>query len=254
MCEIFAVSSTKHMRVEPLLREFFSDSVEHPHGWGLAWRDKGRARLYKEPVTAVESAYLDYLLKLDIKPHLLIAHIRNATRGIVSYANCHPFLEQGSDGREWVFAHNGTVLDETALGARRPSQGDTDSEQLALALVERLDAAAEEAQGTLSFEQRFAVLEDAMAALSVGNKLNLVFSDGEYLYAHTNTDQATLFERQEEGCALLCSRPIGDGWEELPRCTLMAWRDGVPMRRGAAHGSSFDNELYMRIIAEEQQA
>ena len=61
MCEIFAISSKKRVEAQPLLREFFSDSVEHPHGWGLAWRDMGSFRLYKEPVTAVESAYLDYL-------------------------------------------------------------------------------------------------------------------------------------------------------------------------------------------------
>ena len=244
MCEIFAISSKKRVEAQPLLREFFSDSVEHPHGWGLAWRDMGSFRLYKEPVTAVESAYLDYLLGLDIKPHLLIAHIRNATRGIVSYANCHPFLLADATGREWVFSHNGTILDEEALGPKRPAEGDTDSEQIALALVERIDAAA-----SASFDERFAVLERAMAELSPNNKLNLVFSDGETLYLHTNTIQPTLYARREEG-----SRPIGDSWEELERCTLFAFRDGELIAQGEPHGADFDNDLYMRIIAQEREA
>ena len=37
MCELFGVDSAKKIPLNELLREFFSDGTEHPHGWGMAF-------------------------------------------------------------------------------------------------------------------------------------------------------------------------------------------------------------------------
>ena len=36
MCELFGVSSGRRIEVNDLLKEFFSHSVRHPNGWGMA--------------------------------------------------------------------------------------------------------------------------------------------------------------------------------------------------------------------------
>ena len=87
MCEIFALSAKRPIEPDAYLEEFFADSAWNPHGWGLVWYgDQGR-ELFKEPVQAVESGLLKYVLGWDLCSKLLIAHIRNATRGTLAYAN-----------------------------------------------------------------------------------------------------------------------------------------------------------------------
>ena len=66
MCEMFAVSSARLFDPVPNLREFFPDSVWHPHGWGLAWREGDATRLFKEPIMAADSALLEGLLETGI--------------------------------------------------------------------------------------------------------------------------------------------------------------------------------------------
>lgn len=240
------------MRHDAYLHEFFSDSVIHPHGWGLSWREGTDVVLFKEPVTAVESAYLEFLLAMDTEAKLSIAHIRNATRGILSYANCHPFVGVDSSGRSWVVAHNGTMLAGEALEPYvELQQGQTDSERVMLFLVDRINEAMARLGRSLDAGERFGVLSRCMEELSAGNKLNLVFDDGEYTYAHTNTVQATLYLQPGADVVRICSRPIGEGWEQMERCRLFAWRDGELKMASQPHGHTFDNDLYMRIIRQE---
>ena len=227
MCEILAVNAARSVRANDHLHEFFPDSVWHPHGWGLAWRDGGKVRLHKEPVRAIDSELLARLLEADICSSMLVAHIRNATRGAMAYENCHPFLVGDATGRTWIVAHNGTVLSDALIEPFRAVQeGTTDSERLALFLMSRIDEAVATKGGSLSPDERFTVLDKAIVDLAPGNKLNLVLDDGELTYVHTNTSRASLYHRLGAGQALLCSRPIGDGWQPIPSCQLVAYRDG----------------------------
>lgn len=242
------------MRHDAYLHEFFSDSVRHPHGWGLAWREEDEVVLFKEPVTAVESAYLDFLLAMGKDTRQLVAHIRNATRGILSYANCHPFVGVDSSGRSWVVAHNGTMLAGERLEPYvELQQGQTDSERVMLYLIDRLNEAMARLGRALDAGERHGVLSRCMEELSAGNKLNLVFDDGEYTYAHTNTIQPTLYLQPGKDVVRICSRPIGEGWEPMERCRLFAWRDGELKMASPSHGLSFDNDAYIQIIMREQE-
>ncbi|MBQ9058053.1 MAG: class II glutamine amidotransferase [Atopobiaceae bacterium] len=261
MCEIFAVSSRKAQRYDRYLSEFFSDAVKHPHGWGLCWHegpDMELTRLFKEPVTAVESAYLDYLLNMGVESKLLIAHIRNATRGIVSYGNTHPFIANDSSGRQWVLCHNGTVFDNRLLEAFEEVQlGTTDSERIMLYLIDAIDRAQAECGSSLDETTRFELLSQQMERLSPDNKLNLAFDDGEFLYIHTNTEQPTLYVRETVDKVLVCSRPLGEGWHEVERGRLIVYRDGERVYASPAHSCLFDNDAYLQLVAtwtaEDQQ-
>ena len=253
MCEIFALTAKRPIEPDAYLEEFFADSAWNPHGWGLVWYgDQGR-ELFKEPVQAVESGLLKYVLGWDLCSKLLIAHIRNTTRGTLAYANCHPFEFADSCGRMWSICHNGTIIDETLTSRFGAVQeGCTDTERVSLLLHERLDAAITEKGSLLSFEERFAVLGQLVADLSPSNKLNLAIEDGEYLYIHTNTFQPTLYENVLDDGVVFCSRPIGteDLWSPVPSCRLLAFRDGKMVEAAPDHGHGFDNDHYLKLIAE----
>lgn len=255
MCEILAISSRHKLSCNPYLREFFQDSPQHPHGWGMAWQLEDGVWFDKEPLPAYCSDYLNYLLEQPIRSEWLIAHIRNATRGVVTYDNCHPFHGNETDGgRLWVFAHNGTILaDELIREFSAVQHGSTDSERVLFYLIRQLDDACGRADATLGFEERFALLADALARLAPGNKVNVAFQDGDCLYVHTNTIQPTLYQRQREGVVQFCTVPLPswEGWEEVPRGQLFAWRDGELVAQSAPHGQLFDNEEYLRRIASE---
>ena len=36
MCELFGVNSKQNIQINEYLKEFFSHSHAHPHGWGMA--------------------------------------------------------------------------------------------------------------------------------------------------------------------------------------------------------------------------
>ena len=253
MCEIYAISASRQVKNDEYLREFFSDSRWNPHGWGLAWHDGENLKLFKEPVTAFESSYLEYLIDMGISCEMLVAHIRNATRGLINYANCHPFVALDLSGRRWMLLHNGTVIrDELIRPYESQQAGTTDSERVLLLMIDRMNEAIARKGSGLDADERYAVLARLMADLSGGNKLNLVIDDGERIYAHTNTIQPTLYANRQPGIVYLCSRPLGDDlpWEPLTRCALFALERGRIVRLDRVHDALFDNDEYLEMIRE----
>ena len=252
MCELFAICARRPVRANEHLRVFYRDSVEHPHGWGLSWREGERVFLHKEELRAIDSAYLDYLLEEPVRSQPLVAHIRNATMGTLAYNNCHPFLRHDIMGGAWVIAHNGTILDDRlTLGYGAYAVGDTDSEQVVLYLVDALDDVADRKGAPLTFGERFVVLSHAVEELSASNKLNLVIDDGTYTYVHTNTVRPTLYVRTAGGTAFFCTRPLDDGedWVMVPQNRLIAYREGRMQRMGARHDHSIDEASYFASLA-----
>ncbi len=251
MCEIFAVCSRRPVNANGRLREFYGHSVDHPHGWGLCWRDGSRIQVFKESLPAVDSNYLRYVLDDPIRASQLVAHIRNATKGSVSIQNCHPFIGSDEAGCEWIIAHNGTIINSSLIqGYEDVELGQTDSEQVVLFLMDLLDAAAVRNGGQLDFSERFVVLSYALASLSVSNKLNLVLNDGTYTYVHTNTVRDTMFFSQTDQTVYFCTVPLEDGgeWKPVPHCRLIAYRDGRMVRMSASHGYFFDDDNYLERL------
>jgi glutamine amidotransferase len=111
----------------------------HADGWGLALFEGERARAFLEPAAASHSALAKYVRENPIKTLLAVAHVRKKTRGKISLANTHPFVRE-LWGRDFVFAHNGTVHARTPESGRFRPIGDTDSERAFCALLDRLDS------------------------------------------------------------------------------------------------------------------
>lgn len=241
MCEMLGISARRRIRVNDILREFFSHGDQHPHGWGLArFSETGAPSIEKEPVNATASAYLRHRLEGRIEEQALLAHIRLATVGTLEYENCHPFSCEDNRGRTWTLVHNGTVFNGRILNDYMGIQfGDTDSERALLHLIERINSAQAKCHCALDERERFEVLAEAIAELSDGNKLNLLMFDGEVMYAHVNF-RDSLYLSQDDGCLTFSTRPLTSGeWRHVPFTRLVAAHNGEIVREGMPHGHEY---------------
>lgn len=259
MCELFAVNAARPFEANRYLREFFSHADRHPHGWGLAVRERpgdriadlpeaehvGGITLYKEPVAANQSRLVRRILAEPLVARQVTAHIRKSTGGLQSRENCHPFVGTDLSGTEWTLAHNGILLNEgLSWSYEEAERGETDSERALLFFLDVLDEAALRNGGPLDFGARFDALAGAMAQFSNLNRLNLILSDGTYTYVHTNTDRYTLWYRQTEGAVVVSTQPLGgeaerEEWKPVPQYRLIAFRDGRIVRTSVPHGYVF---------------
>lgn len=278
MCELFAVNAKNPIEINSYLREFYSHSTRHPHGWGLALRDQdgsaiasldtpalthlGGITLYKEPVAAYQSQLVQDVLAQPVLARHATAHIRNSTCGHQTRENCHPFVGTDMFGTEWSMAHNGILFNEQLTwGYDRSESGETDSERALLFFLDVLDEAALRKGAPLDFNARFDALAGAVSQFSNLNRLNVILSDGTYTYVHTNTDKYTLWYRQTNDAVIISTHPLGgeaerDQWKPVPQYRLIAFRDGHIVRTSAPHGYVFCEAILelRKIFGDDWQA
>lgn len=240
MCELFAVNARHAEELNAWLKTFFGDSVMHPDGWGIATRDNlGEVSLVKEAMRAVDSELLRSLLAEPVRASHLLAHIRYATFGAPSHDNCHPFVGTDATGTEWSFIHNGSIFHPEAVECFVPlAAGTSDSELVMLFLLDSINHAT--TCKNVGQDGRFDALLGALAELSRGNKLNVIMDDGTYTYVHTNTAENTLYYKVSGDAAFFCTRPLdANGWQPLPTCSLLAFRDGKLVRSAETGGTLY---------------
>ncbi len=239
MCELLGISAKQRRAFNAVLREFFSHAEKNPHGWGLA-RLSCPPQIDKEPCKATTSERLRGLLDAGIEERTLLAHIRFASLGHTEYVNCHPFTASDGSGRVWTLIHNGTIFSSDALNAYIGVQtGTTDSERILLHLVACIDREQARAGHPLDAAERFDVLAAEIAALADGNKVNLLFYDGEVMYAHTNLKE-TLYYCQDGDALIFSTKPLSTGtWEPVPFTRLVAVQDGTFIREAPPHGHEY---------------
>jgi predicted glutamine amidotransferase len=207
MCRLLGIVSSEAADFKIVLREaprsLAALSREHPDGWGIAVFDgdghEGCWRIDKGLECARDDARF-HDRAIGSRGGLLLSHIRQKTVGATTLANTHPFHR----GR-WVFAHNGTVHDESWLRARTSTEriheidGETDSELLFAWLLTCLDEAgvgdAEPSPVTdraLGAAVRLAREESGFGAF------NFLLSDGFTTYAHRCGRSMYLLERSPD--------------------------------------------------------
>lgn len=233
MCELFGISSRKRIRANNYLKEFFSHSEKHNHGWGMALFYDNAVSLEKEAVCANESHYLKGRLAHDILIDNMIVHIRLASVGRMYYENTHPFVKHDSSGRSWTLAHNGTIFHSPKLEEYKERQeGQTDSERILYFIVDEVNKKQFLLGHSLTADERFALLEELICNLSVRNKLNLLIWDGEYMYVHTNY-RNTLYMQNDNGTAIFSTTPLDDSsWQPVPFLTLQVYHQGQIVHQG----------------------
>ncbi len=250
MCEIFGLSSQNGFKANEYLKTFFSHSDHHPHGWGLACVSREAALIEKESLKASKSNYLRERLTQPIDERILLAHIRYATIGNVERKNCHPYTGKDSCGRSWTLIHNGTIFDYAPLNRYVKIQnGDTDSERIFLYLLDRLDEARRKKGSRLVFEERFELFDKIISDMAKGNKLNLIFTDGKYLYVHTNC-RGTLHYLSKKGTSIISTLPLSDeNWQPVPFTRLNAFYNGKLIKTGESHNHEYtESEEAMKLL------
>lgn len=161
------------------------DCGPHADGWGLALYQGRAAHVFLECAPAANSHLAKFVREHPIKTLLAIAHVRRKTRGKITLANTHPFTRE-LWGRQFVFAHNGTVKSprKLKLGRFHPV-GETDSEFAFCALL----AALEHEFGAKSPGKAELAEAVALHAGRIGKTgtFNLLLGDGDQLYARCST-------------------------------------------------------------------
>ncbi len=243
MCELFGISAKTAAAHNEILKDFFSHSSGHPHGWGLAILDQNDAEIVKEPMQASRSFYLHERLTVPVKGKTLLAHIRYATIGNIEYRNCHPFTGKDESGRRWTMIHNGTIFDFPPIAKYvKKQQGDTDSERIFLYILDQINKEIRSGK-KMTGKERCKLLDEMVCQMAKGNKLNLLIYDGELLYVHTNYENS-LYVLQEQEMAKFSTTPLGkEDWDHVPMTTLLAYHEGQKIFTGTNHGNAYlDNQ------------
>jgi predicted glutamine amidotransferase len=202
--------SIRHELLEaenPLIRQ----SRDHDSGWGIAVYERAEGRA-PDCTRFPNAAHVDGAFeRATERPGRIInAHVRRATMGGLTEENTHPFcLDSCSLG------HNGTILRYPRL--LEPSvaepRGETDSEALFNLLMSLYD------RGDPVNSLRRAI--SAAVARSPFSGLNVLFSDGERLYAY----RLGLFELHwlaRPGQLLVASEKVTDEpWHSVQQDVLL---------------------------------
>jgi len=240
MCELFGLTGPDELTVNEYLKTFFQHSTAHPNGWGLAIFRGEEVNIEKEPAPAFKSKYLKERLKSPVCSGNMMAHIRFATRGHMEYDNCHPFIKRDISGRSWTFMHNGTIFDCPMLNRYFYTQtGQTDSERIILYMIDRINEETVKQGHELKDSERFHVIDRAVIDITDHNKVNFMLYDGNMFYVHKNMED-NMFVKRLGKTLLFVTRPLDDkGWEPVPLCQLLAYRNGRQVLSGTVHPNEY---------------
>ncbi len=169
------------MRPTFSFKKFFRNSEENPDGWGLAFYPDESAQVFREPLPAVKSDLLEFLLNSKrVESRIFVAHIRKTSGSAVCYKNTHPFSRE-MNGRDYIFAHNGDLknFQSLPLGPFRPI-GDTDSEYIFCHILEYI-----EARGIKTWNgESFGWMAEKLKQINALGNFNCLFSDGTHLFCY----------------------------------------------------------------------
>lgn len=220
MCRLLGVVSGASRPFDLLLEQAPHSlavlSREHGDGWGVAVSHGSRRWKIRRGLLRAGGDAAFREIAGSMRGTVLVAHVRQRTRGPIALENTHPF----ECGR-WVFAHNGTVQDlrvlEDGISSKRRSctRGETDSERLFAFLLSHVDRAAGNVDGALRAATR------AMTSRPQFGTASFLLSNGTTLYAHRlgaplhllqrrAIDVATCEECGHSPCIAVATEPVTD--------------------------------------------
>jgi transglutaminase-like putative cysteine protease/predicted glutamine amidotransferase len=159
-----------------------------PDGWGIGYYPAGEpaAAVLKEPAPPVGSIRSELVRAWEhLASPLFVVHVRAATWGPPTDANTQPFA-RAHGGRDWLFAHCGTLRQRPVLGpgSRFQPVGSTDTEAV---LCELLDRLAERGWDSLGAADP-AELVRWFSGLNLSGTLGSVLTDGRDLAVYADRD------------------------------------------------------------------
>ena len=210
MCELFAINGSAPTAATFSFTGFSARggaTGEHVDGWGMALHEGDACRVFVDAGRACDSPLAEFLRRHPLRARTVLAHVRKATQGPVSLANCHPFQREWA-GRHWVFAHNGDLkgfrpeLDGSFLPV-----GQTDSEYAFCWLLQRL----RQRFGPLAappWPQMLPVLAEDVTQIAAHGSFNMLLADGRAVFAHASTRLTWLQRRWPFGTAHLVDHEL----------------------------------------------
>lgn len=116
----------------------------------------------------------------EIKSNIIIAHVRYISRTSVTHKNTHPFQRE-LNGKEFVFAHNGTFDNYRGLETGRfTAVGETDSEYAFCHILHLI----EKEHINHWTNENFNWLHSKLKKINKYGNFNCLVSDGEYLFCY----------------------------------------------------------------------
>ncbi len=178
----------------------------HKDGWGITFYEGKGCRTFKDPLPSIDSPIASLVRDYPIKSHSVVAHIRQANRGIVSLENTHPFTRE-LWGRHWTYAHNGQLTGYQKLdsGNFRPV-GETDSEKAFCWILHKLATRYPRTPG--NWPAVFRYIATLAAELQQMGVFNMLLSDGRYLMAYCSTNLHWITRRAPFGKATLLDQDV----------------------------------------------
>ena len=182
MCELLGMSFNQPVKPTLSFRGFRHGGENNPHGWGLAYYPDISVQVIKEPIKASGSSLSEFIKNYQqIKSRIFISHVRYTSVGEKSHKNTHPFQRE-LNGRDFVFAHNGTLHNYRGLSTGRfKPVGKTDSEYVFCHIINRIE---ERNINNIWTSKHFRWLWDQLKTVNNNGKFNCVFSDGEHLFCY----------------------------------------------------------------------
>jgi glutamine amidotransferase len=201
MCRILAVMSRRPLAISPHLEQLARiarDSREYQgHGWGCAWIEDGRWRVYRD----IRPIWEDSFDRFG-QTRFLLAHARSAFRNEdIVVENNMPFI----DGPH-AFIFNGELH-----GVRIRAEGRIGAEKL-FRFIRRFDGG----DMLAALKKSLPIVQRRSAYVRAAN---IVIGDGEKLYLHSSyredPEYFTMHMRKTADEVLVCSEryaPEADGW------------------------------------------
>jgi predicted glutamine amidotransferase len=213
MCDLFALSATRHDSAATSLPLFAARGRANVHGWGIGFFRKRQPIVEKSG----EKVYADgrlhgsfqRLARVVTSP-IILAHVRYKSSGKVDECHAHPFVLDFW-GQTWLFAHNGKApAIESYVSRGQPVlEAGSDSARTFEFLRDYFAAAAPRRCQT-PFHQ---VLKEAISRMlrEYPGEYNFLLTNGCFLWAFSNhrkffllkgsqkLEQALLLTTIEEG-------------------------------------------------------
>lgn len=182
MCRLLGIAANQTVHLTFSLLDapnaLRKQTPKNPHGWGIAAHNKDW-NVWKNSDDAGKS---DEFQRRSHDAHgdIIISHIRQATVGLKTPANSHPFRFGN-----WILAHNGTVrgAQQLSIGKFAPL-GDTDSERILCAILNEIQTASGRVDrvSLKTISESLSRVMQKCVRLDPKCKVNLLFSDGRRLF------------------------------------------------------------------------
>ncbi|MBV6480067.1 MAG: putative glutamine amidotransferase YafJ [Ignavibacteria bacterium] len=186
MCEILGISFNEPVRPNISLKGFRQKSKRNPDGWGFAYFPDKSVQVFKEPLEADKSFLSEFIRNYqEIYSEIFVMHVRKSSVGNISHKNTHPFVRE-LNGREYVFAHNGSMYDFNKLNIGRfKPVGETDSEFAFCYILNEIESRNISCWN----DEHFMWLSSRLKEINDYGTFNCIFSDGEFLFCFNDVNE-----------------------------------------------------------------